>query len=275
MAIRHGTRSAKATYRSANANSRQKRMIVQKSPSSTLFSRGARGSPCLEAVVRAEPGHEIATAPAFIERLRSILGAWAKNRETVGEMAQRIQQLQSDKQALEAQLAALTLKEAASSHDSSHDALTGLPNRTLIKDRFQQAKALADRRGVQLVVLFLDIDRFKQVNDRFGHVVGDRVLQMAAARLQAIVRATDTACRFGGDEFVILLTNVDDGARASYVAQEIHRRLANPYNVGARSIVLQASIGAAVYPQDGITWETLVAHADKAMYRAKASARSP
>jgi len=239
-----------------------------------MFGNGARGSPCRDAVVRTKSDREIATARPFIERFRSLTRAWAKNRETVAEMARHIEQLQSDKRALEAQLAALTLKEAASSHHSSHDALTGLPNRTLIKYRFQQAKALADRRGVQLVVLFLDIDQFKQVNDRFGHVVGDRVLQMAAARLQAIVRATDTACRFGGDEFVILLTDVDDGARSSHVAQEIHKRLANPYRVGDKSLALQASIGAAVYPRDGVLWETLVATADKAMYRAKAAPRS-
>jgi len=241
----------------------------------TVFPGVERGSPCREVSERADPSRDGIATLRFIDKLRYIKQAWAKNRSAVAEMARHIDQLERDKRALEAELAALTIKEAASSHDCNHDALTGLPNRTLIKDRFQQAKALADRRGVEVVLLFLDIDQFKQVNDRFGHVVGDRVLQMAAARLQAIVRATDTACRFGGDEFVILLTNVDDGARASYVAQEIHRRLANPYNVGARSIVLQASIGAAVYPQDGITWETLVAHADKAMHRAKASARSP
>src|SRR5579859_2843464 len=240
----------------------------------TLFPGVERGSPCREVSERADSGREAAATPRFVDKLRYLKQAWAKNRSAVAEMARHIEQLQSDKRALEAELAAMTLKEAASSHDCNHDALTGLPNRTLIKDRFQQAKALADRRGVEVVVLFLDIDQFKQVNDRFGHTVGDRVLQMAAARLQAIVRATDTACRLGGDEFVILLTDVDDGARSSHVAQEIHKRLANPYRVGNKSLALQASIGAAVYPRDGVLWETLLATADKAMYCAKAAPRS-
>jgi len=240
----------------------------------TLFPGVERGSPCREVSERADSGREAAATPRFVDKLRYLKQAWAKNRSAVAEMARHIEQLQSDKRALEAELAAMTLKEAASSHDCNHDALTGLPNRTLIKDRFQQAKALADRRGVEVVVLFLDIDQFKQVNDRFGHTVGDRVLQSATARLQAVIRTTDTACRFGGDEFVVLLTDVEDPASSLDVAQEICKRLANPYRVGASTIALQASVGAAVYPTDGATWEALVARADDAMYRAKTAARS-
>lgn len=240
----------------------------------TVFPGVERGSPCREVSERADSSSDGVATLRFIDKLRYLKQAWAKNRSAVAEMARHIEQLQSDKRALEAELAAMTLKEAASSHDCNHDALTGLPNRTLIKDRFQQAKALADRRGVEVVVLFLDIDQFKQVNDRFGHTVGDRVLQAAAARLQAVIRATDTACRFGGDEFIVLLTDVEDPARSLNVAQEISKRLANPFHIGASTLALQASVGAAVYPSDGATWEALVAKADDAMYRAKTAARS-
>src|SRR5579859_3243688 len=204
----------------------------------TVFPGVEPDSPCRDVSERADSSRDGVATLRFIDKLRYIKQAWAKNRSAVAEMARHIDQLQRDKRALEAELAALTIKEAASSHDCNHDALTGLPNRTLIKDRFQQAKALADRRGVEVVVLFLDIDQFKQVNDRFGHTVGDRVLQTAAARLQAIVRASDTACRFGGDEFIVLLTDVDDCARSSHVAEEIRRRLADPYRMDASSIAL-------------------------------------
>lgn len=184
-------------------------------------------------------------------------------------MTKRIEQLEKDKLQLQADLRALTLREAASNHDASHDALTGLPNRILIRDRFQQAAARAERFRTQLIVLFLDLDQFKQVNDSFSHAVGDRVLQMIAGRISTIIRATDTACRYGGDEFVVLLTDLDEAARPDAIVQNMKKQLARPCRIGSFRIALQASIGAAVYPSDGVAWEDLLAHADAAMYRAK------
>jgi diguanylate cyclase (GGDEF)-like protein len=155
-------------------------------------------------------------------------------------------------------------------HFAYHDELTGLPNRALLRDRLTQALARARRGDKRLALLFLDLDRFKDTNDRLGHGVGDRLLQRVAERLLSCIRGGDTACRYGGDEFVVLLPEVIDRKHALDVAGKIRTRLARPYPVDGHSIAVTASIGVAVYPVDGTSQDDLIRQADIAMYLGKA-----
>jgi diguanylate cyclase (GGDEF)-like protein len=159
-------------------------------------------------------------------------------------------------------------------HFAYHDELTGLPNRALLLDRLQQALVRAKRQQTHLALLFLDLDGFKAVNDRLGHAAGDKLLQRVAERLLSCIRGGDTACRYGGDEFVLLLPEVDDEKHAVAVAQKIHARLARSYRVDDCSIAVTASIGVAVYPVDGASRSDLINRADGAMYHAKTFKRS-
>jgi len=154
-------------------------------------------------------------------------------------------------------------------HFANHDPLTGLPNRSLLLDRLDRALAQAARRGGQVGLLMLDLDGFKLVNDRFGHVVGDQLLQGVATRLQTSTRDADTVCRFGGDEFVILLPEADGRQGATVVAQKIHASLAAPFLLDGHSITVSACTGVALYPLDGIDPAHLLQRADMAMYGAK------
>ena len=160
-------------------------------------------------------------------------------------------------------------------HFAYHDELTGLPNRSLLLDRVNQAIVQAARQQKQVGLLLLDLDGFKSVNDRLGHATGDILLQRVAERLLSCIRGADTACRYGGDEFVILLPEVDGEKSAAEVAQKLRVCLAKPYVVDDHSIVVTASIGVAVYPSDGSTQTDLIRRADIAMYLAKAHSNSP
>ncbi len=154
-------------------------------------------------------------------------------------------------------------------HLAHHDALTGLPNRALFEDRLRQALAQSARSGDALAVMFLDIDRFKLVNDTMGHDSGDRLLQQVAEELGSIVREGDTVARVGGDEFTILLTGVSGKEGAVDIAERILDRLKQPRLIGSREFRVTTSIGITVYPGDGTDSETLLGNADTAMYRAK------
>ncbi len=157
---------------------------------------------------------------------------------------------------------------------TEHDALTGLPNIALLGDRLSQAIALTERHGNQLAVLFIDIDRFKSVNDSLGHLCGDRLLQSVAQRLLSCVRSTDTVCRRSGDEFVVLLSEIMHAEDASICAKKIIAALAEPHCIGNRNITITASIGIAICPEDGVSSKALLSNADSAMYCAKDSGRS-
>jgi diguanylate cyclase (GGDEF)-like protein/PAS domain S-box-containing protein len=159
------------------------------------------------------------------------------------------------------------------SHLAQHDSLTGLPNRTLLNDRLTEALALAHRYQRELAMLFLDVDRFKYVNDTLGHVIGDRLLQSIAHRLLACVRASDTVSRQGGDEFVILLPEVAQAQDATVCADKILETLRSPHRIDHHELHVTASIGIVTYPGDGTDAETLMKHADFAMYHAKESGR--
>jgi diguanylate cyclase (GGDEF)-like protein len=154
-------------------------------------------------------------------------------------------------------------------HLAQHDFLTDLPNRLLLNDRITQAIPLSRRHSQPLAVLFLDLDGFKHINDSLGHEIGDKLLQLVAQRLVGCVRTSDTVSRHGGDEFVILLSEVSDAGDAAFIAEKILAALAMPHAISERNVHLSASIGISIYPQDGDDADTLIKSADSAMYQAK------
>lgn len=154
-----------------------------------------------------------------------------------------------------------------------HDSLTGLPNRRLARDRIVEAIKRAARTGQGLSVLWIDLDRFKQINDQYGHPAGDAVLQQTAQRLCARLRASDTLARMGGDEFMVLLEGTSTREAAETTAADLLKVLSAPMQVDELELTIGASIGVAVYPEDGDTGESLAQHADQAMYSAKFNSR--
>jgi len=162
---------------------------------------------------------------------------------------------------------------ARAEYRAQHDELTGLPNRQLFEDRAAAAFRLADRDGSRVAVLFLDLDRFKAINDSLGHATGNQLLQATATRLNAIVPEIDTVARFGGDEFTVLVSDLTTNDEVAELARSILNAFARPFRVGGRELHTSASIGVALYPDDGNDAETLLKNADIAMYRAKARGR--
>jgi diguanylate cyclase (GGDEF)-like protein/PAS domain S-box-containing protein len=156
---------------------------------------------------------------------------------------------------------------------AQHDGLTNLPNRTLLSDRLEQAISLADRHGRQLALLYLDLDRFKHINDSLGHAIGDRLLQSVGERLTHCVRRIDTVSRQGGDEFVVLLSDIAHAPDAGISAAKILEALRAPHVINEHSLHATASIGIATYPGDGTDPEILHRNADSAMYHAKKNGR--
>jgi diguanylate cyclase (GGDEF)-like protein len=159
-------------------------------------------------------------------------------------------------------------------HQAYHDTLTNLPNRALFNDRLSQAILHAQRSGRSLAVLFLDLDRFKNINDTLGHAVGDQLLYRVACRLRQCVRREDTVARLGGDEFTILLGSLTCAQDARELAKNIVKSLAHPFNCYGHDLHITTSIGIAVYPNDGNDTETLMRNADTAMYCTKARGRN-
>ena len=159
-------------------------------------------------------------------------------------------------------------------HLAEHDFLTDLPNRVLFLDRLHQALASARRKHGSLAVMFLDLDRFKGINDSFGHHAGDVVLKEVAGRLTGCVRGVDTVSRQGGDEFVVILADIGGVDQAAHVANTIMQAVARPVRHGNHSVSLSVSIGIAIYPNDGDDLDTLLQHADVAMYHAKQNGRN-
>ena len=172
---------------------------------------------------------------------------------------------------LERKVAELAHQEMQARYLALHDSLTGLPNRRLLEDRFHQAIAGATRQRKPLALLLLDLDGFKWVNDKLGHAIGDRLLVSVVRRLTAGIRGVDTACRYGGDEFVLLLPEIDRVETAADVAAKIRVRLGMPYLTSGYRINISVSIGSAVYPFDGRNYQELLTYADGAMYRSKNS----
>src|SRR5262249_31051177 len=150
-----------------------------------------------------------------------------------------------------------------------HDALTGLPNRALLSDRLEQAIRQSSRSSTKFGVLFLDLDRFKMVNDTVGHDGGDELLRTVAERLSRRVRATDTVARQGGDEFIIMLPGVESAAHVERVAENLLAEIARPIALLGTDYVVTGSIGISLYPDHGADSQSLLRNADAAMYRAK------
>lgn len=157
---------------------------------------------------------------------------------------------------------------------AQYDPLTDLPNRRLFSDRLQQALALAERDRTRLALMFLDLDRFKPINDKYGHAMGDVVLKEVATRIQSSLRASDTLARIGGDEFVVLLPNVSSVRDVVGVAEKVREVLNQPFIVDGQVMSLSSSAGIALYPEHGDTEQSLVRNADTAMYYAKEDGRN-
>lgn len=153
---------------------------------------------------------------------------------------------------------------------ANRDVLTGLPNLRLFQERFFSTLSISKRKGWNAAIMFIDLDGFKNVNDSFGHEMGDRILQMAAQRLLKTVRKADTVARIGGDEFLIILTEVNDRAAAAHVAGKIVQQLSAPFDLDENQIRIGASVGIAMYPTHGDTSRDLIRKADNAMYKTKA-----
>jgi diguanylate cyclase (GGDEF)-like protein len=161
------------------------------------------------------------------------------------------------------------------SHMAHHDALTGLPNRTLLEDRIQQAMLHAQRYGRCVTLVFMDLDNFKLINDTLGHKAGDELLKTVASRMVSHVRQTDTVMRLGGDEFVIVLADQSDKMDTmTPTLQKLREAIAEPIYIGDQKLEVTSSMGLAIYPADGTDSETLLMHADAAMYQAKALGRN-
>jgi diguanylate cyclase (GGDEF)-like protein/PAS domain S-box-containing protein len=163
--------------------------------------------------------------------------------------------------------------ELEMAHLAQHDFLTGLPNRMLFSDRVRQAIAVAPRHLKKVAVLFLDLDGFKHINDSLGHAVGDRLLQSISKRLVTCVRGADTVSRQGGDEFVVLLSEMEKSEDAAITARRMLQAVAKAHSVELHDLHVTASIGVSVYPDDGMDSETLIKNADTAMYQAKENGR--
>ncbi|MFT4723733.1 MAG: diguanylate cyclase (GGDEF)-like protein [Colwellia sp.] len=159
-------------------------------------------------------------------------------------------------------------------HDSLHDSLTGLPNRKLFIERLQQALLIKSREKRSLAILFIDLDKFKPVNDSFGHIVGDLTLSAVAQRIEGCLRKSDTVARIGGDEFIVLLPTIRTEQDASEVSKKICHALSMPFEFAKQSLSISSSIGVAIYPEHGSDETTLIKNADTAMYYAKTSGRN-
>ncbi|MDJ0808008.1 MAG: diguanylate cyclase, partial [Gammaproteobacteria bacterium] len=159
-------------------------------------------------------------------------------------------------------------------HLAHHDPLTDLPNRLLFEDRLEHAISLAKRENLHLAVLFLDLDRFKNINDSLGHTVGDALLVQVAKRLRSLLRENDTAARLGGDEFTILVENLKDPSYSAVIATKIQNQFKQPFDIFGRKLHVTASIGISLYPEDGRNVGNLTKNADAAMYQAKENGRN-
>ncbi len=159
-------------------------------------------------------------------------------------------------------------------HLAQHDALTGLPNRVLLMERLNHAIGMAKRHRKKIALLFIDLDYFKDINDSFGHTVGDHFLQDVAEKLVSCVRITDTVSRHGGDEFMILLSEIEEREDAAHIAEKLLEKFAGKHLIDGHELQLSLSVGISVYPDNGDDAETLMRNSDAAMYSIKANGRN-
>ena len=188
-------------------------------------------------------------------------------------IVRQTQQLR-DRDSLLAAERAIAEGQAQLQHLAHHDPLTGLPNRMLLRDRVTQALATATRRGEKVALMFIDLDRFKEVNDTLGHAVGDALLCHVASEFTQLLREEDTVCRQGGDEFAIVLTDVDSPVNAAQAVERVMTLSNRRVKIAGHDLPMSMSVGIAMFPQDGEDFDGLMQCADTAMYRAKASGRN-
>ncbi|MDB5763356.1 MAG: hypothetical protein JWQ21_2351 [Herminiimonas sp.] len=208
-----------------------------------------------------------------------IEGAWHQGEEIEDKVQECVNDLSSvnmmltreiaEREYLEAELYKSKANEQKARHLAFHDAVTGLPNRALFNDRLANALAQAQRHQRGIALFFIDLDDFKNINDCYGHAIGDEVLRTVADRLKTSTRTEDTVCRHGGDEFLCLLLEVKDESYAARIAEKIIGNISRPCIIGGVQISVRPSIGISIYPADGETAERLVNNADVAMYVAK------
>ena len=212
-------------------------------------------------------------AQSVLSELAGLRQALARSQREIRAARTVIRKLEEINSHLTRELARLEQNEARALALACYDELTGLPNRRLLRDRLRQAIAQGIRQDKQVALLLVDLDGFKSINDRLGHAAGDRLLQAVAKRLTDSIRAADTACRYGGDEFVIMLPAVDHPTLVAAVAGKVRLRLAEPYLIDGFEIRMTGSVGAVLCPEDGRGYEELLKRADDALYRAKATSR--
>ncbi len=204
-------------------------------------------------------------------------GALAATQRQLALARRRIEALLAQESVLKKQLALTIQSVTRARRFAYHDELTKLPNRRLLLDRFTQVMALAERGHKHPALLFIDLDGFKRVNDALGHAMGDQLLKQVSTRMVACLRGSDTLCRIGGDEFVVLLPELEGREWAVVAAEKLRVRIATPYMIGDTTIKIGASIGIAVYPADGNSFNDLLHASDLAMYgdKAKRAAEIP
>lgn len=196
------------------------------------------------------------------EELVEVNNALAEEIDQRNELEQRVSTTHSE-------LAKSRAEERRSRHRAMHDSVTNLPNLTLFTDRLQQGIQQAERHQWHLAIMFIDLDKFKAVNETHGHAIGDRVLRCVADRLHVEARGGDTVARRSGDEFLFLMPEVPNAAAAMTLARTLMRRVSAEIRLDGMSVSVHASIGVALYPEDGRTAEELLRSADRAMYGAK------
>ncbi|MCY7389612.1 MAG: GGDEF domain-containing protein [Burkholderiales bacterium] len=251
--------------------------LAQNEHAKTLVADAARELSSVNEVLKQELA-EKDPLPAVENAIEKSEGVEGKVQEVADKLAIVNRALEGevrDRVMLDRQFAAVTEQGEAARYAAFHDPLTGLPNRALFSDRLEHALAQALRHGWNLALMFVDLDKFKKINDLHGHDAGDRVLQTIADRLKQITRADDTVSRHGGDEFLYLLMETPDEKVVSAIAEKILDAIQMPceVSVGENSLRLcvSASIGISMFPKNGTTAEALINSADAAMYVAKRS----
>jgi diguanylate cyclase (GGDEF)-like protein len=217
------------------------------------------------------PINLINTAAQSFANDQQVVGLPMDRKDEIGSLARSFNKMQDQ---IKRQMGELQASQAQLEHLAGHDVLTGLPNRRLFQDRLEHALARAQRTGEGFALLFIDVDKFKDINDRWGHEAGDAVLKLAAMRLASLTRKADTVARIGGDEFVILLNNPTSRQQIITIAEKLLDSLRSPMQAAGQSLQLGFSVGISQYPEDGTTSTTLLARADQAMYEMKAAGRN-
>jgi diguanylate cyclase len=249
-----------------------KRRPAASPPSSALGAREIAVAAREQAVDRREEAAELRDKAA--DEREQISNAAAEQREVATHL------LEANQHLVVAAVHAQTMVEAAEqatlemSFKAERDFLTGLPNRALLNDRLAQAIALVRRHRKRLAVLYVDLDNFKDINDSFGHAVGDQLLQAAARRLEHCIRHSDTVSRHGGDEFVVLLSEVESVEDAVCVSGKLIAAMAEPHLIADHRVEVTSSIGICLFPDDADDAETILTNADTAMYHAKSVGRN-